>query len=47
MKRYEYKVASFWFWSTKRYEEEMNKLGREGWEMFFVVSAYHYFKREI
>lgn len=47
MKKYEYKMVSFWFWSIKKYEEQMNKLGREGWEMFFVIGTYHYFKREI
>jgi len=47
MIKFEYKVVVIWFWSNKKYEEQINNLARDGWEMFFVVGMYHYFRREI
>lgn len=46
MKRYEYTLAQIWGGRNKT-EWILNSYGAEGWELVFVISVWHYFKREI
>jgi hypothetical protein len=45
MKKYEYKMVSFWRFAKKNLEI-INELGEQGWELVCVWGILHYFKRE-
>lgn len=46
MKRYEYECI--WIWGgAEKTKTILNKYGIIGWELIFVLSGWHYMKREI
>lgn len=48
MKKFEYRFFLCKTTIVKEKEEELNKIGEDGWELCFIFPDYHYlFKREI
>ena len=46
MKKYEYECI--WIWAGREKTKAiLNSYGEKGWELVFVISAWHYLKREI
>ncbi len=47
MKRYEYKCISILVFSGKKVTRILNEYGKQGWELFWVWSSFHYLRREV
>lgn len=46
MKKYEYECI--WIWGGREKTKAiLNRYGEKGWELVFVISGWHYMKREI
>jgi len=47
MKRYEYKCISILVLSGKKVTRILNEYSKQGWELFWVWSSFHYLRREV
>ena len=47
MKRYEYKCISILVLSGKKVTRILNEYGKQGWELVWVWSSFHYLRREL